>query len=130
MEALAPTGTVTMTPAELSQMPANADAIVILNALGISTNHQLTLDYYPADGSGPRLIYSVFPESGPTRGINEWAHKVRDFPVWQLPVYDGRDRASQLEGMRVQAAACQYVLDAACNEVAAESELGEGWRTA
>ena len=125
MEALVPTGTVTMTPRELGALPGHADAVVILRAQGISTEHSLTLDYY-ADG-GPRLIYCVGPEGGPYEGIQRWADTPREFPTWTLPAYGVGPRATS---MQIQAGACQYVLDAACDEVAAESDLGEGWRTA
>lgn len=132
MDALEPTGTVTMTPADLSRLPSHGDGVVILSALGIATEHRLTLDML-ADGRS-RLIYSLFPEGGPSSAIQAWGQKPREFKTWELLPHVGgltkaeravRDAAS----MRIQAGACQYVLDAACDEVAAEYCLADtDWR--
>ncbi len=125
MDALKPHATARMSPHDLAQLPSHGDAVVILTAQGISTHHTLTLDYY-ADG-GPRLLYMVSPEGGPVEFLRGWARRPAEVQVWRLPAYGVGPRATS---MQIQAGACQYVLDAACDEVAAESDLGEGWRTA
>ena len=116
--------TVTMTPSQLAQMDGDGDGLCILNVVGIATDHRLTLEH---GSTPPRLIYAVFPLGGEYNSLRGWARTPREFKCWELPAYSRETRA---QSMQLQAAVCQYVLDAACDEVAAESDLGEGWRTA
>lgn len=119
---------VKMTPSALRQVPGDGDAVRLVCAQGISTRHELYLDYGSNDPavSNGRLLYLVFPDSGPMPALQRWARTETDVAVWDLPPWDGGK--NQAESMRIQLGASEFVLHAALDEVAAECDLPSDWK--
>ena len=116
------TTTIQMTPAAIRAIPGEG-GIQLLSARGIATEHELYINE-----RATQLLYLVFPDGGPVGMLQRWARTPQDVTVWELPEWDSTPEC-KIATMRMQAEACQHVLNAALDEVGAEYDLTpEQWR--